>query len=138
MTLVGRPELADEPWFATGAGRAEHADLLDDAVGGWIARHSRDEVIAAFEAAQAAVAPVYDARDIVADPQFNALGTIHRIHDDDLGDMAMQGPLFRLSRDEATIAHTGRAHGADTDAVLAELGFSADDIARMRAEGAIA
>jgi len=138
MTLVGRPELADEPWFATGAGRAEHADLLDDAVGGWIARHSRDEVIAAFEAAQAAVAPVYDARDIVTDPQFNALGTIHRIHDDDLGDMAMQGPLFRLSRDEATIAHTGRAHGADTDAVLAELGFSADDIARMRAEGAIA
>lgn len=138
MTLVGRPELADEPWFATGAGRAEHADLLDDAVGGWIARHSRDEVIAAFEAAQAAVAPVYDARDIVADPQFNALGTIHRIHDDDLGDMAMQGPLFRLSRDEATIAHTGRAHGADTDAVLAGLGFSADDIARMRAEGAIA
>jgi len=138
MTLVGRPELADEPWFATGAGRAEHADLLDDAVGGWIARHSRDEVIAAFEAAQAAVAPVYDARDIVTDPQFNALGTIHRIHDDDLGDMAMQGPLFRLSRDEATIAHTGRAHGADTDAVLAELGFSADDIARMRAEGSIA
>ena len=33
MTLVGRPELIDEPWFATGAGRAEHADELDDAVG---------------------------------------------------------------------------------------------------------
>ena len=138
VALVGRPELAAEPWFATGAGRAEHADLLDDAVGGWIAQHSRDEVIAAFEAAQAAVAPVYDAHDIVDDPQFRALGTIHRIHDDDLGDLAMQGPLFRLSRDESTIAHTGRAHGADTDAVLSELGFAADDIARMRAEGSIA
>jgi crotonobetainyl-CoA:carnitine CoA-transferase CaiB-like acyl-CoA transferase len=138
VTLVGRPELADEPWFATGAGRAEHADLLDEAVGGWIAQHSRDEVIAAFEEAQAAVAPVYDASDIVADPQFTALGTIHRIHDEDLGDLAMQGPLFRLSRDEATIAHTGRAHGADTDTVLGELGFAADDISRMRAEGSIA
>ena len=39
MRLVGRPELIDEPWFATGAGRAEHADELDEAVGGWIARH---------------------------------------------------------------------------------------------------
>ena len=107
-------------------------------MGGWIAQHSRDEVVAAFERAQAAVAPVYDAHDIVDDPQFQALGTIHRIHDDDLGDLAMQGPLFRLSRDESTITHTGRAHGADTDAVLNELGFTADDIARMRAEGSIA
>ena len=49
MTLVGRPEFIDEPWFATGAGRAEHADELDEAVGGWIAQRSRDEVIDAFD-----------------------------------------------------------------------------------------
>src|SRR5690606_10487326 len=85
VSLVGRPDLAAEPWFATGASRAEHADEIDEAVGAWIARHSRDEVVAAFEEAQAAVAPVYEPADIVADPQFNALGTIHRIHDDDLG-----------------------------------------------------
>ncbi|QEW02295.1 CaiB/BaiF CoA transferase family protein [Microbacterium lushaniae] len=138
MALVGRPELADEPWFASGASRAEHADELDDAVGGWIAQHTRDEVVAAFEQAQAAVAPVYDPSDIVADPQFQALGTIHRIHDPELGDMAMQGPLFRLSRDEASIAFSGRAHAADTDEVLASLGYTSDDIARMRAEGSIA
>lgn len=138
MTLVGRPELAEEPWFATGAGRAAHADEIDEAVGGWIRQRPREEVIAAFEQAEAAVAPVYDAADIAADPHFSALGTIHRIHDDDLGDMAMQGPLFRLSEDEAVIAHTGRAPGADTEAVLGELGYDADGIARLRDEGAIA
>ena len=37
MTLVGHPEIIDEPWFGTGRGRAEHADLLDAAVGEWIA-----------------------------------------------------------------------------------------------------
>ena len=137
VALVGRSELADEEWFSTGAGRAEHADLLDEAVGGWIGRHSRDEVVAAFEQAEAAVAPIYDPSDIVADPQFNALGTIHRIHDDDLGDMAMQGPLFRLSRDDATIAFTGRAHGADTDDVMGDLGYTADEIAALRDEGSI-
>jgi crotonobetainyl-CoA:carnitine CoA-transferase CaiB-like acyl-CoA transferase len=137
VALVGRPELAEEEWFASGAARAEHADLLDDAVGTWIARHSREEVVAAFEAAEAAVAPIYDPSDIVADPQFNALGTIHRIKDADLGDMAMQGPLFRMSRDEATIAFTGRAHGADTDAVLTELGYSSDELAALHDDGSI-
>lgn len=137
LTLVGRPDLIAQPWFATGAQRALHADELDEAVGGWIGARSRDQVVAAFEAAQAAVAPIYDAHDIVEDPQFRALGTLHRIDDPDLGPMLMQGPLFRLSDADAVIAHTGRPPGADTDAVLAGLGFDAHRIARLRAEGAI-
>lgn len=83
------------------------------------------------------MAPVYDPSDIVADPQFNALGTIHRIKDADLGDMAMQGPLFRMSRDDATIAFTGRAHGADTEAVLTELGYTANELAALYNDGSI-
>ena len=137
MTLVGRADLIDEPWFATGASRAEHADELDDAVGTWIVQHTRDEVIAAFDEAQAAVAPIYGADDIVDDPQFRALGTIHEIVDDDLGPMLMQGPLFRLSHNDGVISHTGRGHGADTETVLASLGFEHDDIERLREEGAI-
>lgn len=120
MRLVGRPDLAEEPWFASGHQRARHADVIDEAVGGWIGRRTRDEVIAAFEEAQAAVAPVYDAKDIVEDPQFQALGTVHAIDDAGTGPMLMQGPLFRLSGHDGVIAFTGRAHGADTDAVLGE------------------
>jgi crotonobetainyl-CoA:carnitine CoA-transferase CaiB-like acyl-CoA transferase len=137
MTLVGRPEFIHEPWFATGAGRAEHADELDDAVGAWIARRPRAEVIEAFDDAQAAIAPIYDARDIMADPQFQALGTIHTIVDENLGELRMQGPLFRLSADEPVIAFTGRPPGADTDAVLAELGYAPDEIDALRMDGSI-
>lgn len=137
MRLVGHPEVIDEPWFADGAQRARHADELDAAVGDWIAQRDRAEVVAAFDAAQAAVAPVYDASDIVADPQFRALGTVHEIDDPELGPMLMQGPLFRLSDEDSVIAHTGRAHGADTDAVLAELGFTAAQVAALREAGAV-
>jgi crotonobetainyl-CoA:carnitine CoA-transferase CaiB-like acyl-CoA transferase len=137
VRLVGRPDLVDEPWFARGVDRARHADELDEAVGGWIALRTRDEVVAAFEAAQAAVAPVYDARDIVSDPQFRALGTLHEIEDPELGPMLMQGPLFRLSEHDGVIQFTGRAHGADTDLVLDELGFSPERIAELRGEGAV-
>ncbi|MFD6032266.1 CaiB/BaiF CoA transferase family protein [Cellulosimicrobium funkei] len=137
MRLVGRPEIVDEPWFASGVERAQHAELLDEAVGGWIAQRTRDEVVAAFEEAQAAVAPIYDAQDIVDDPQFRALGTIHEIEDPELGPMLMQGPLFRMSENDGVIRFTGRAHGADTDAVLGELGFSPERVAELRAEGAV-
>ena len=41
------------PWFATGSGRAEHVDEIDDAVAVWIGERTRDEVLAAFEVADA-------------------------------------------------------------------------------------
>jgi crotonobetainyl-CoA:carnitine CoA-transferase CaiB-like acyl-CoA transferase len=133
MRLVGRAEVIDEPWFATGGGRAAHADELDTAVGDWIAERDAAEVLAAFEQAQAAIAPVYDASGIVTDPQFAALGTISTVSDADLGPVKMQNVLFRLSGTPGRIRWTGRAHGADTDAVLAELGRTAEEIGKLRA-----
>ncbi|MBT2366610.1 CoA transferase [Streptomyces sp. ISL-10] len=137
MHLVGRPELIDEPWFATGHGRAEHADLLDEAVGGWIAQHTRTDAVAAFEKAEAAIAPVYDVRDIVADPQYQALGTITEVPDPELGPLRMQNVLFRLSETPGAIRWAGRPHGADTEEVLSELGLTPADIAALRTEGAL-
>lgn len=137
MTLVGREDLTREPWFSSGAERAKHSDLLDEAVGSWIRQRSRKEVIAAFEEAQAAVAPIYDAQDIVKDPQFQALGTIHSIEDPELGHMKMQSPFFRLSSDPGVIAFTGRPHGENTDEVLSELSFDDAQIAQLRQDGAI-
>ncbi len=137
MGLVGRPDLVAEPWFASGRTRAEHADELDDAVGGWIGRHTRGEVLAEFERAEAAVAPIYTAADIVADPQLQALGTVRRVRDDDLGEIAMQGALFRMSEGDAPTRFTGRAPGADTTTVLRELGYDDAQLAALAADGAI-
>ncbi|MFM9591469.1 CaiB/BaiF CoA transferase family protein [Streptomyces scabiei] len=137
MRLVGRPELIDEPWFGSGAERARHADVLDEAVGAWIARHTREEVIEVFEKAEAAVAPVQDITDVMADPQYRALDTVTTVDDPDLGPLRMQNVLFRLSATPGAIRWAGRAHGADTDAVLTELGLSGPDIAALRQEGAL-
>ncbi|WP_298323647.1 CoA transferase [Haloactinopolyspora sp.] len=137
MRLVGRPELVDEPWFATGAGRAQHVEELDAAVAAWVAERTRAEVVEAFEEAQAAVAPVYDASDVVADPQLAALGTVVTMDDDDLGPVAMQNVLFRMSATPGEVRWTGRAHGADTDEVLGDLGYTATEIAELRGAGAV-
>ncbi|MFD7222575.1 CaiB/BaiF CoA transferase family protein [Streptomyces sp. NPDC059892] len=137
MRLVGRPELIDEPWFTTGSGRADHAGVLDDAVGDWMARHTREEAMAEFEKAEAAVAPVYDIRDVMADPQYHALDTITEVPDPELGPLRMQNVLFRLSETPGAIRWAGRPHGADTDSVLTELGLSGTEIAALRSAGAL-
>ncbi|KOX00052.1 MULTISPECIES: CaiB/BaiF CoA transferase family protein [unclassified Streptomyces] len=137
LRLVGRPELTGEPWFATGTGRAAHADVLDEAVGSWIAGRTRAEVLAAFAEAEAAAAPVQDVRDVLADPQYQALGTVTTVEDPELGPLRMQNVLFRLSATPGAIRWAGRPHGADTDAVLTELGLAPADIAALRAEGAL-
>ncbi|MFI6488079.1 CaiB/BaiF CoA transferase family protein [Streptomyces sp. NPDC050564] len=137
MRLVGRPDLIAEPWFATGADRARHANILDGAVGAWIARRTRAEVLEAFEKAEAAVAPIQDVRDVMTDPQYAALDTITTIDDPDLGPLRMQNVLFRLSATPGAIHWAGRPHGADTETVLAEIGLTGPEIAALRAEGAL-
>ncbi|XUL87499.1 CaiB/BaiF CoA transferase family protein [Streptomyces galilaeus] len=137
MRLVGRPELIAEPWFATGADRAKHADILDAAVGDWIAQRSRSEVLAAFEKAEAAVAPVQDVRDVMTDPQYQALDTITTVDDPELGPLRMQNVLFRLSATPGAIRWPGRPHGADTDTVLTELGLTEAELTALRQAGAL-
>ena len=137
LTLVGHPEVLDEPWFASGAERAKHADLLDGYVGSWIGERDADEVIREFEAAQAAVAQIYTIKDVFEDPQYQALDTITTVEDPDLGPVRMQNVLYRLSETPGGINWTGRKMGADTDEVFAELGLTEEQIAGLRDAGII-
>ena len=138
MRIVGHPELIDEPWFSSGTGRAEHSDLIDSLVGGWIARHSEEEVLDTFEKAQAAVAPVYDVSALVADPHIQARQTLIEVPDPDFGQLLMQNVLARLSASPGRIRFTGRPVGADTDAVLIrELGLSEGHVEGLRSRGVI-
>ncbi|HXH88811.1 MAG TPA: CoA transferase [Gaiellaceae bacterium] len=137
LRLVGRADLVEEPWFETGAGRVDHVEEIDGAIAAWIADRDRDEVLAAFEDAQAAIAPIYDARDVLTDPQFEALGSIATVEDEELGPLRMTNVIARLSGTPGAIRWAGRAHGANTAEVLAEVGVEAEELERLRAEGIV-
>jgi formyl-CoA transferase len=137
LRLVGHPELIEEPWFASGIGRAEHADILDQAVGDWIAGRSAAEVAAAFEAAEAAVAPIYDVADLMADPQYQALGSLISVPDQDFGSIKMQNVLFRLSDTPGSIETTGPHLGEHNGEVFGRLGLGADRLADLAKDGVL-
>jgi len=133
LTLVGHPEVITEPWFAAGHSRAQHADLLDSYVGGWIAERTRDEVVAAFTDAGAAIAPIYTARDIVEDPHVQATEMIVEVPDPDLGRVKMHNVMWRMSETPGRIRFTGRDKGADSESVfIDELGCDPATIAELR------
>jgi crotonobetainyl-CoA:carnitine CoA-transferase CaiB-like acyl-CoA transferase len=137
MHLVGHPEVIDEPWFATGVGRAEYGDLLDAYVGDWIAARTRDDVMEAFEKAEAAIAPIYDAAQLMDDPHAIAREMFPTVDDPDLGPVRMQNVLFRMSATPGSIRSTGRALGADTDEVLGAF-VGADRLATLKERGIVA
>ncbi|TMK22209.1 MAG: CoA transferase [Actinobacteria bacterium] len=137
LRLVGHPEVIDEPWFASGSGRAEHVEALDSFVADWIAERTRDDVIAAFEAADAAIAPVYDVAELMEDPHAQARQMFVAVDDPVLGPVRMQNVLYRMSDTPGAIEHTGRPLGADTDEILGELGVTADRVAALRERGVV-
>ncbi|MFJ2868451.1 CaiB/BaiF CoA transferase family protein [Kitasatospora sp. NPDC087314] len=118
VRLVGRPELADEPWFASGRGRVSRREVLDDALGQWIGRFHRDEVIVAFEEAGAAVAPIYEVDDVLQDPHFQARQATVTVPDSELDSVRMPNVAFRLSETPGRIRWTGPQLGEHTDDVL--------------------
>jgi crotonobetainyl-CoA:carnitine CoA-transferase CaiB-like acyl-CoA transferase len=137
MRLVGRPEFIDEPWFQKGSERAQHADELDDAVGSWISERTTDEVVQAFEEANAAITPIYHIEDIMQDPQYQALDSIITVDDPELGPIKMQNVLFRLSETPGEVKWSGPHLGEHNEEVYGELGIEEKRLEELAEKGVV-
>lgn len=136
MRIVGHPEVIDEPWFRSGSTRVQHVEELDGYVGAWIRDRDRDEVLEVFSEAGAAVAAVYDAKDIVEDSHIRETKMLIDVPDRDFGSVLQHNVMWRMSKTPGSIRFTGRDLGEDTESILQEIGYSSDDIASLRESGA--
>jgi crotonobetainyl-CoA:carnitine CoA-transferase CaiB-like acyl-CoA transferase len=105
MELIGLGGREDLQSFG---GRIEARDEIDAAMAAFCAARTVDEVVAAFEEAHAAAAPVYDMAAVFADPQVQARGSIV-----EADGVPMQGLVARLSETPGAVRWAGRALGAD-------------------------
>ena len=137
MRLVGRPEFIEEQWFQKGSERAKHADELDEAVQRWISERTTDEVVEAFEEANAAITPIYNIEDIMQDPQYQALDSIITVEDPELGPIKMQNVLFRLSETPGEVEWSGPRLGEHNEEVYGELGIGQERLEELKAKGVV-
>ena len=138
MGVVGRSDIAAEPWFADHTGRLEHQDQLDDAVGSWISERDAQEVVDRFAEAGAAIAPILDIAGIFEDPQFQARETITSVDHPVLGPVRMPNVVARLSETPGRVATAGPGLGEHNRDVLGALGYAPDDLAELAQAGVIA
>ncbi len=111
MKLLG---VDDDPRFATFTNRVRHRGEVETLLSAWIAERTQDEVVAAFERAEAAIAPVYDITDVDRDPHVQARGMIAQV-----GSLPMPGLVARFSATPGALRWAGRAIDADGDAIRA-------------------
>ncbi|MFM9037630.1 MAG: CaiB/BaiF CoA transferase family protein [Actinomycetota bacterium] len=109
MTLLG---VGDDPRFTTFDGRTSNRDEIESLMRDYCATRTRDEVIAEFERAEAAIGPVLDMADIASDPHFLSRETIVKV-----GDTPMQNLIARLSATPGRLEHEGRALDADGESI---------------------
>ena len=135
---MDRPELADDPRYATHGARGENADELDGLIADWTRARTAAEVLEPLHAAGVPAGLVYTPADMLGDPHFTARESIVRVPDPVFGEVAMPAVVPRLSETPGTVRRPAPRLGEHTDEVLTDvLGLSAHDVRALRDDGVV-
>ncbi|MBL8279415.1 MAG: CoA transferase [Pelomonas sp.] len=140
MTLIQRDDLGQDPTLADNAGRVARVAEIDAAIGDWAARRPVADVLAALDGASVPAGRIYTVADIAADPHYQARGMLQQVQLPGLPEgraLAVPGICPKLSATPGQHRRNAPALGQDTDAVLKELGLSAEQVQRLREQGIV-
>ncbi|SAK73318.1 L-carnitine dehydratase/bile acid-inducible protein F [Caballeronia temeraria] len=137
MNVIGRPDLADDPALARNDGRVRHSAMLDEAITAWTSHHSMDDVLATLEREEVPSGRIYSVADIVDDAHYQARDMLLQANLPGGASVKMPGIVPKLSDTPGEVRWQGPSLGEHTQSVLESLGFGADEVERLRAEGAV-
>jgi crotonobetainyl-CoA:carnitine CoA-transferase CaiB-like acyl-CoA transferase len=135
---IGRPDMIEDPRFRSNSDRIKHRALVDETVGAWFATRTREDALRLMRDANVTVGPVYSIADAMVDPHFREREIIVAVEDGELGRVPMHNIVPRLSETPGAWRRPAPLLGEQTDAILAEVGFTPEMIARLRKQGAVA
>ncbi len=135
--VIGRPGLADDPRFGSSADRSRHRRELNDILGEVFRTRTSADWIERLNAAGVPCGPIYRVDEVFDDPQVRHGRMTATLPHATRGEIRVLAPAATLSRTPGRLERALGAVGADTDDVLAELGFERGDIDAMRRDGAI-
>ena len=138
MATIGREDLGQDSELATNTGRVKRVEELDLAIGQWTAQLTVEEVLTALDAAAVPAGRIYTIQDIANDPHYLARGMLAEVEMSDGSRLKVPGMVPKLSRTPGLHRRNAPNLGQDTNAVLAELGITPEQIQAMRQKGIVA
>ena len=138
MQAIGRDDLGNDPALADNAGRVTRVEEIDRAIGAWTVTRSVNEVLSQLGEARVPAGRVYTAKDIVEDPHFRARDMILKQQTRNGHELEVPGVVPKLMGTPGSIRSSAPNLGDDTDAVLGEIDYTAQDIAALRERKVVA
>jgi formyl-CoA transferase len=137
MTAIGREDLACDSGLARNEGRVQRTEELDGVIGGWCAQRDLAEVLQILSDAAVPSGKIYDIADIVRDAHYQARGMLEPHQLPDGVELKLPGIVPKLSETPGATRWLGPALGAHTEEVLGGLGYTAQEMDRLRTDGVI-
>jgi crotonobetainyl-CoA:carnitine CoA-transferase CaiB-like acyl-CoA transferase len=134
---LGLPDLSSQKRYVTSFERYRHRDTLVPAIEAVTRRKTTQDLLALLEKAEVPCAPIANMRDVYTDEHLSARGFFWSAQHARLGPVNQLGSPMRLSLTPTKRGNAAPQLGADSTQVLAELGFLANDIDRLLADGVV-
>lgn len=136
---IGRPELADDPRFATHLARGEHQDEIEGIVAAWAAERDAGEIDSVLNEAGVICGPVYTIADIFADEHFRAREMLVEHEDPEFGEYLGPGIVPKLSETPGAVRWSATwEEGSHNGEVYGDLlGLSDQELTALKGEGVV-
>ena len=134
---IKRDDLIEHPHYATPKARREHRQELHDLLSEITVKMTTDALISLLNEAGIPCGPIYSIDQTFADPQVRHLGIAQSVKSAALGDITLVGQPVVLSRTPNRLVRGAPEYGEHTDEILAEFGYSTDEISGFRHAGTI-
>jgi benzylsuccinate CoA-transferase BbsF subunit len=136
---MGRPELATDPRFASQAARKRHEDELESVISAWTETLTAEEVAARLQAAGVAAFPALTNKELAMDPHLRNRGYFVELPHPEVGIRQHAGAPWVFSDTPCQVRRPAPCLDQDTDEVMQRvLGYSATEVAALRARGVLA
>jgi formyl-CoA transferase len=134
--LIGRPELADDPAFATPTARLPHLGEVFGVVEQWTQRFTKFEVLDKLNAIDVPCGPILSTKDLIEDPSLRARGMIAEVEHPQRGTFRTVGCPLNLS-DTPVEIRSSPLLGEHTAEILAEIGWQGSQVGELQAAGVV-
>ncbi|HEY9573705.1 MAG TPA: CaiB/BaiF CoA-transferase family protein [Pusillimonas sp.] len=138
LAAMERPDLLGDDRFQNMSRRVSNRDAIDKIVSDWVASHSLNDVLHAFDTNGVVAGPVMDIEAIFNNEHYAARQAIASVPDSELGMLRMPAPVPKLSATPGGIRWAGKKMGEDNEEIFGRLaGLGQADLEHLKEIGVI-